>query len=68
MDFLHTIFLLLWDGHLHLAPFTTEPARVLDVGTGTGIWALNFAEQYPGSMVVGTDLSLVRRLIKFRSV
>ena len=28
---------------LHLAPITTN-ARVLDVGTGTGIWAIQFGE------------------------
>ena len=30
--------------------------RVLDVGTGTGIWAIEFADAYPGAEVVGTDL------------
>lgn len=26
--------------------------RVLDVGTGTGIWAIDFADQNPGAHVV----------------
>jgi ubiquinone/menaquinone biosynthesis C-methylase UbiE len=31
------------EGKLYLAPID-NPARVLDVGTGTGIWALDFGE------------------------
>jgi len=30
---------------------------VLDLGTGTGIWAIDFADQYPSASVTGTDLS-----------
>ena len=37
-----------------------NPSRVLDIGTGTGIWAIEFAEQYPKSTVIGTDLSPVQ--------
>ncbi|KAM0343520.1 hypothetical protein ACHAPU_008415 [Fusarium lateritium] len=31
--------------------------KILDVGTGTGIWAIEFADLYPNVEVVGTDLS-----------
>ena len=31
--------------------------RVLDLGTGTGIWAIDFADKYPSAEVLGTDLS-----------
>jgi len=31
------------EGKLYLAPID-NPARVIDVGTGTGIWALDFGE------------------------
>lgn len=33
---------------------------MLDVGTGTGIWAIDFADEHPGSTVVGTDLSPIQ--------
>lgn len=57
MDIKHHIFILLCSGHLHLAPLT-KPERILDLGTGTGIWAMEMADQYPESTVIGTDLSL----------
>ncbi|KAK6840877.1 hypothetical protein PG987_001737 [Apiospora arundinis] len=34
--------------------------NVLDIGTGTGIWPIEFAEENPGARVVGTDLSLIQ--------
>lgn len=39
----HHIYRLLLGGDLHLAPIK-DPKRVLDIGTGTGIWAIDFAE------------------------
>jgi methylase of polypeptide subunit release factors len=50
-------------GNLHLAPLRPPPRRVLDIGTGTGIWALEFAKLYPLSTIVGTDLSTIREFI-----
>ncbi|ORY71059.1 UMTA methyltransferase family protein [Pseudomassariella vexata] len=47
------------NGDLSWAPIS-EPANVLDIGTGTGIWAIEFADKNPTSNVVGTDLSLIR--------
>ncbi|CAK7227828.1 hypothetical protein SCUCBS95973_006673 [Sporothrix curviconia] len=34
--------------------------RVLDLGTGTGIWAIDFAEAHPAADVLGTDLSPIQ--------
>jgi hypothetical protein len=36
----HHMALLRTGGKLHLAPIGDEPQRILDVGTGTGIWAV----------------------------
>jgi ubiquinone/menaquinone biosynthesis C-methylase UbiE len=43
MDLAHHIYLTLTGGKLYLAPIL-NPQRVLDLGTGTGIWAIDFAE------------------------
>lgn len=60
LDLLHHIFLMLLDGKLYASPVASDPQRVLDIGTGTGIWALDFGDEYPGSEVVGTDLSPIQ--------
>ncbi|KAI4130121.1 MAG: hypothetical protein LQ338_001896 [Usnochroma carphineum] len=44
---------------LHLAPIH-NPRRAIDVGTGTGLWAVDFAEAYPNTTIIGTDLSPIQ--------
>ena len=44
MDFFHHIYRLMLDGKLHRAPIDKNVQRVLDLGTGTGLWAIEFAE------------------------
>lgn len=60
LDIANHLFLLTLDGQLHLAPIGDNPQRVLDIGTGTGIWAIDFADQYPSAQVIGTDLSPIQ--------
>ncbi|KAH7229996.1 hypothetical protein NW759_015401 [Fusarium solani] len=58
LDLTHHYLTILLDEELFLAPVKEENMqRVLDVGTGTGIWAIEFADRYPGAEVIGTDLS-----------
>jgi ubiquinone/menaquinone biosynthesis C-methylase UbiE len=33
---------------------------VLDLGTGTGIWAIDFADAFPNTQVTGTDISPIQ--------
>lgn len=33
---------------------------MLDIATGTGIWAIKFAQQHPQATVIGTDLSMIQ--------
>ncbi|KAH6974152.1 S-adenosyl-L-methionine-dependent methyltransferase [Ilyonectria sp. MPI-CAGE-AT-0026] len=60
LDLIHNACLMLMDDKLFLAPLEKSPGRVLDVGTGTGIWAIDFADQYPETEVIGTDLSPIQ--------
>lgn len=43
LDLCHYIFLVLFNGKLNMAPLCENVKMVLDVGTGTGIWAIDFA-------------------------
>ena len=47
-------------GKLFRAPIATPPQRCLDIGTGTGIWAIDFADEFPSCQVLGTDLSPIQ--------
>ncbi|KAI0888266.1 S-adenosyl-L-methionine-dependent methyltransferase [Annulohypoxylon maeteangense] len=58
MNLQHEISVEVHDGELHLCP-VIKPRRVLDVGTGTGIWAVEFARRNPDSEVLGIDLNPV---------
>jgi metalloendopeptidase OMA1, mitochondrial len=49
---------LILRGELHLAPITERPLRrVLDIGTGTGVWAVDMGDLYPDAEILGTGLS-----------
>jgi trans-aconitate methyltransferase len=60
MDLLHHIWRMMLGGALLCAPLKHPPQRILDVGTGTGIWATEIAELYPQAVVIGTDLSPIQ--------
>ncbi|KAK2786835.1 hypothetical protein FQN51_003480 [Onygenales sp. PD_10] len=60
MDLGHHIYKLLLDGGLYTSPIKANPRRVLDIGTGTGIWAIDFADEHPESQVIGNDLSPIQ--------
>jgi hypothetical protein len=40
-DLKHAMYLKLFNKQLHFAPIVTESANVIDLGTGTGIWAID---------------------------
>jgi SAM-dependent methyltransferase len=60
LDLQHHLFRMTLKGSLHKAPLPRDIHAVLDIGTGTGIWAIDFAEENPTASVIGTDLSPVQ--------
>ena len=53
------MWLLTLQGELGLCPKVDDAKRVLDVGTGSGIWAIDYADTHPESEVGSTTLGSV---------
>ncbi|KAI8710791.1 Asparaginase [Fusarium sp. LHS14.1] len=60
MDIFHHACSLPLEDRLYLAPIKENVQNVLDVGTGTGIWAIDFADEHPSARVIGTDISRIQ--------
>ncbi|USP82267.1 hypothetical protein yc1106_09541 [Curvularia clavata] len=61
-DLQHHKYTLLLRDRLFVAPipestFEDANCRVLDLGTGTGIWAIDMADKYPNTEVLGVDIA-----------
>ncbi|KAM0260536.1 hypothetical protein ACHAPA_010221 [Fusarium lateritium] len=68
LDLQHALFLRTFDDNLGFAPPNDPGAdvkHVLDVGTGTGIWAMDYADEHPGAEVIGVDLSPIQPSLIF---
>jgi SAM-dependent methyltransferase len=48
------------NNQLQLAPIPSHPQKILDLGTGSGIWAIDIAEKYPSAVVIGADTAAVQ--------
>ncbi|KAF2463807.1 S-adenosyl-L-methionine-dependent methyltransferase [Lindgomyces ingoldianus] len=60
LDLYHHIQSLRLGGELHLAPIGDHPQRILDIGTGTGIWAIDMGDKYPSAEILGNDISPIQ--------
>ncbi|CAK7227780.1 hypothetical protein SCUCBS95973_006657 [Sporothrix curviconia] len=58
-DMRHCMMVHASGGALHYAPLK-NPQKVLDIGTGTGIWAIDMGDEYPEAEVIGIDLSPIQ--------
>ncbi|KAL2056678.1 hypothetical protein ABVK25_003072 [Lepraria finkii] len=61
----HIIYTVARKGELHRVPLiptgeTLPRLRILDVGCGTGIWAIEMADKFREAEVIGTDLALIQ--------
>ncbi|KAF5969528.1 methyltransferase [Fusarium coicis] len=59
-QYCHHVLTLVLDGALYLAPLSKDIKSALDIGTGTGIWAIDFADSFPDTQVIGTDVSPIQ--------
>ncbi|KAK4039083.1 S-adenosyl-L-methionine-dependent methyltransferase [Parachaetomium inaequale] len=62
-DMKHTMTLMLCRGAYFYAPVEgvlEEGGEVLDLGTGTGIWAMELGDKYPNTTITGIDLSPIQ--------
>ncbi|KAF5004713.1 hypothetical protein FDECE_8824 [Fusarium decemcellulare] len=56
----HEMYRIILDGELYVAPIGDHPQEVLDLGTGTGLWAIELADMHPSANVLGVDLSPIQ--------
>ena len=56
LDKLHYLFRCVLRRNV-VAPIIHNPAAILDVGTGSGRWVIEVADEFPSAIVTGMDLS-----------
>ena len=57
LDLMHQMIRVVMRNRLFFTPLGDRPERILDVGTGTGIWAIEMGDEFPDAEIIGTDLS-----------
>lgn len=63
LDLQHLVCRITLNGDLYLAPIPKDLHRAIDIGTGTGKWAVEFAEAHPSCQVIGTDISPIQETV-----
>ncbi|KAK1979841.1 methyltransferase domain-containing protein [Colletotrichum cereale] len=59
-DMLHAMMLEVTNGRLYFAPIGENPQKIIDLGTGTGIWAIEMGDLFPSAVIHGIDLSPIQ--------
>ncbi|KAF6820468.1 tam domain methyltransferase [Colletotrichum sojae] len=60
LDIVNHLWMLVLDNAFCRGPKNDGAKRVLDIGTGTGAWALDYADAHPDAEVIGVDLSPIQ--------
>ncbi|KAF4344584.1 phosphoethanolamine n-methyltransferase 3 [Fusarium beomiforme] len=60
LDINHHVLILMYNDKLYKAPLKDDIQAAVDIGTGTGIWAMDFADEFPNAKVVGIDISPIQ--------
>ncbi|KAN0129531.1 S-adenosyl-L-methionine-dependent methyltransferase [Lactarius tabidus] len=56
LDAMHNGIKNYFDGKIFLAPLA-DPRAILDIGTGSGIWAIECAQNFPDAKVTAVDIN-----------
>lgn len=60
LDIFHKFFLVARRDVYFSVPIQKDNPRILDLGCGTGIWAIEMAERFPNGQHIGVDLNLIQ--------
>ncbi|KAK1984506.1 methyltransferase domain-containing protein [Colletotrichum cereale] len=61
LDMCHAVMVKTIRNRLFLAPIDeAKTQRILDIGTGTGIWAMEMGDLFPHAEILGNDLSAIQ--------
>lgn len=60
IDIMYHAMRVAMGNRLLFSPLGDAPLNILDVGTGTGLWAIDAADTYPSAVVIATDLSPIQ--------
>ncbi|TDZ46966.1 Secondary metabolism regulator LAE1 [Colletotrichum trifolii] len=61
LDYTHAVTARVIGNRLYLAPLDkNKVTSILDIGTGTGIWAMEMGDIFPNAEVIGYDLSAIQ--------
>jgi len=56
---LHQIYLHLFNNELTTVPLS-HPTKILDIGTGSGDWAMEMGDSWPSAEIIGTDIAKIQ--------